>query len=347
MSIATIQTVNSPTELVGLMGYRPHAVQRNGRFEMVANAAGFPQYTTNRGLTINSLLRKDEWERLDSAIVRRVHQILNVDASVAGAGLTTNLGGLGVLRTEWNVASEKPLARVAMSTQTGGNAARVDKKLYGLPVPVIFSDYTIDERELAASRRMGNDLETIEAEEAAQAIAETIEEMWINGSAAVALGSTIPGLTSITGRTTDTAANFGGGGDFGTIANIEKTFVGVLGAMAAKRYRGPFGVFVAPTQFYEMLAFHTDGSGETALQRVSALPPISFIRECPQLADGEVVFLQLTSNVVDKAIALETTNREWMSPDGSASHFRVIGAMVPRIKTDHDGNVGVAHVTAA
>lgn len=346
----TVQTIDSPDQLTSLMGYRPqarlHGQGDNQTREMVVNAAGFPQYQTARGLVVNSLLRKNEWERLDAAIVRRLHQFSSIDAAVERAGLLIRLGSLGVMRSEWNVASEKPQARAAMSTQTGGNQDRVDKKLYGVPVPVIFSDYTIDERELAASRLMGNDLETIEAEEAAQAVAEKIEDMWIKGAPEVSLGGSIPGLTTIAGRKTDTAASFGGG-DFGTITNIEKTFVGVLGAMAANRYRGPFGVFVSPVQYYQMLAYFTDGSGETALQRVLRLPQISFVNECPLLADSHVVFVQLSSNVIDKAVALDVTSREWMSPDGSASHFRVIAAMTPRIKTDYAGNVGVAHVTSA
>lgn len=353
---ALIQYANTPDELSGLLGPRPLAkagkdgkplMGEDGYPILATNADGKAQIKTRAGLTVNSLLFRDEWKAVDTAITRRARELFTVDARITAAGLTTNLGGLGVLSTTYYVATEKPLARAVMDTRTGINMDRVEKRPYSIPVPVIISDFMLGERELAASRRMGNDLDTTEAEESTQSVIEKFEDMWFNGDTTINVGgSTIYGFVNTSSRLTDTATNFGGG-DFGTVTNIEGTFAGVLNGAVARRLRGPFGVFVASQQYHEMLKTYTDGSGQTALTRVSQLPRISFIEEAPQLTAGQLLFVQLTSNYVDKAIALPLTTREWTTPDGSATYFRIMMAAVPRIKTDSAGYAGVVHVTGA
>jgi len=318
-----------------------------GQPELVVNQGGLAQIRTARGLTVNSVLRNDEWKSLDDAIIRRVHDELTITPRLRARGLVRTLGGLGTIVTQWNVAGEKPMSIAVMDPRTSPPRDRVEKKLAGVPVPIIHSEYTFGERELASMRLMGNDLETLEAEEAAASVVEKFEDMIWNGEPTINVGgATIPGILTYAGRLTDTASNFGGG-DFGTVSNIYPTFTGVLGALAARRYRGPFGVFVASEQYYQLLAHYSDGSGQTGLVRISQLPQIEFIEEAPQLAAGTVVFLQLSANVIDLAIALDLQNREWVTGDGTSLFFRVLMAGVHRIKSDYAGYTGIAHVTGA
>jgi hypothetical protein len=158
-------------------------------------------------------------------------------------------------------------------------------------------------------------------------------------------GFGIFGMTTLAARLTATAAAFGGG-DFGTISNIIPTFTGILSGLAALRYYGPFGFYISNTQYYQMLAFYTDGSGQTALQRVLALPQVKYVKPSDHLADGALTGMQLTKNVVDLATALDVTNREWTSGDEMSLNYKVMMAAVPRFKTDYAGHAGVVHATA-
>lgn len=310
-------------------------------------AQGRRPRVNSQGLVTNSLLTRDEWIELDQAVVRMARVRGGAMMRLIEYDLTRTLGGLGTMVSEWHVASERPLADATMDGRSRGNRDRSDKKLYGTPVPIVFSEYTISARELAATRASGSQLDTHEAEEAAQAVAEKCDTMFFSGESNIVVGgSTIPGVTTITGRTTDTAANFGGG-DFGTEGNGRKTLVGMISALAAKRYHGPFGVWVANTQYNQLLTRHTDGSGQMELETCQTIPQVAFIDRSDYLSDGVVVMVQMTSNVVDLATAQELTNLEWSSGDGLELMFKVMKAAVHRLKTDYAGNVGIAHATGA
>jgi len=344
--MAEIVQANSDEALKLMMtGRRPLMRQNGDQMEMVVNEQGFPVVGYRDGLAVHSLLRKQEWEELDRAVIRAVKLRQVAVADLRSRGLVQQLGGLGTLVSQWNVASEKSRPVVSMDGRTQGKKDRINKKLYGVPVPIIHDSYEIGIRELEASRRLGDSLDTTEAEESGAEVTEELERMLFNGYSAVNVGgNTIYGYTTLPARDTGTAAAYGGG-DFGTISNVLPTFLGMLSALAAKRYHGPFGCYIAVTQYHQMLSTYTDGSGQTALQRVEALPQIEYVKPSDFLADGVLTMTQLTRDVVDVAIALDVTNREWTSEDGMALFYKVLLAMVPRLKTNHSGQAGTAHAT--
>jgi len=343
-----ITSLETTSGLDILMKGRRPLVQKNaeGKLEMVCNAEGYPAVIKRGELMVHSLLRKQEWEELDAAVIAMVKLRLNGIQDLRENNLVQPLGGLGTMVSQWNVASEKPSATVSMDGRTAGNRDRVDKKLYGVPVPIIHDEYQIGARELEASRRLGDTLDVTEAQESAAAVAEELEDILFNGETSVVVGgSGIFGMTTLASRLTATAAAFGGG-DFGTISNILPTFTGILSGLAALRYYGPFGFYLSNTQYFQMLAFYTDGSGQTALARVLQLPQIKYVKPSDHLADGALTGMQLTKNVIDLATALDVTNREWTSGDEMSLNYKVMMAAVPRFKTDYSGHAGVAHATA-
>ncbi len=273
-------------------------------------------------------------------------QRLNAYQDVLDAGLRRN-SSVAALYTKWRVASERIAADVTMDFRTQLTHDRTDKKTYGQPIPIVSAFYSIGRRELLASRAAGQDIETFEAEEAAAAVAEKLEDLLINGDTSIVVaGSAIYGYRTLSARDTATAAGYGGG-DFGTISNITPTFLGMLSALAAKRYYGPFNCYIHNTQYHEMLDFYSDGSGQTALQRVEGLPQIRSVKPNDLMGTaGDLLMVQMSRNVVDVEIALSMENRRWEAPDGSAMFFVVLAAATPRLKTDYEGNAGIAHATS-
>lgn len=328
-------------------GYRPLVRRKkDGTTEFVTNDAGYVQMSSPRGVTVNSLLRKDEWEELDRAVVEAVTQELNIVQDLRDNNLVQTLGGLGTMVSQVNVGSERTEAAVSMSGRSQGSRDRVEKLLRSFPVPIIHAEYEVGVRELEASRRLGDALDTTEAMAAGQVVAEKLETIAVDGESSIVIsGDGIDGLTNISGRDTDTASNYGGG-DFGTAGNGAKTVLGQISALAGKNYRGPFGVYVANTQYWELLTPLTNRDGND-LTDIQNIPQVQFVKRNDTLADGECVVVQLTRNVIDLAVAMETTNREWRAEDDLAFYGKVMGAMVVRIKTDYAGNVGVSHATGA
>lgn len=351
MSDYQIFDAHSHDGLEALEGSRPFLMARQGASTVAVhngkpsiNGNPLMQIRTARGLVVNSLLRKDEWELLDNAVVEAARQRLNGIADLRRLGLVQNLGGLGTLISQWNQASEMSAANVSITGQAPGDRDRVDYQLAGVPVPVIFKDYVIGRRQLEASRRLGSGIDTSHAFAAARVVSEGIENMLFNGSSVVLNGNAIYGYTTHPDRFTDTAANVGGG-DWGTIGNIVSTVLGAITQLNLQSHYGPYGIYVANTQYIQALETYTDGSGQTALARVEMLPNISFMKPSDWLADGVMVMVQLTPDTVDLGEAQGLTNLEWTSGDNLTGYFKVMQVAVPRIKSDHAGNSGVAHIT--
>lgn len=302
--------------------------------------------TSRRGMVVNSMLDKREWARLDRKIFEMVKLRKNAVADLVSAGLTDTTS-LGEMLSQWRMASERQRPSVSMDGRTRANRDRTDRLVFSSPIPIYRTDYSIGTRELDASRLLSTPLDTFEAGEATEAVVEEEERTLMNGNANIVVdGNTIFGYTTLPARDTATAAAYGGG-DFGTISNIEPTFLGMLTALALVRYYGPFTCYVARTQYHQMLSTYTDGSGQNGLNRVLLLPQIESIKQNDFLAAGNIIMVQLTENVVDWRIGMSLTNREWTSGDEQEIFFAVLAASTPRLKTDVDGRAGIAHATAA
>ncbi len=337
-----ILELETPEGTQAAQGSRPFVVQTNAQGKQVDRV----MINTARGLQVNSLLRRDEWQELDNAVVQAARQRLNGVADLQRLGLIRQLGGIGTLVSQWNQASEVGSAAVNMTGQAAQDRDRVDYKLAGVPIPIIFKDYVIPIRQLEASRRLGNAIDTSHAFSAARVVAEALESMLFLGNTVTLNGNQIYGYTNHPQRNTDTAANYGGG-DFGTIANIVPTILGMVAAANAAKYYGPFGLYFANAQYVQMLETYTDGSGQTALQRALQLPMIDFIKPSDFLTAAQGVMVQMTPDVIDLATAQDITNLEWTSGDGMTGNFKVMQVAAPRIKSDYSNNSGIVHVTGA
>ena len=337
---AQVLDLHTPAGIQAATGYRPFFA-RNG------NKNAFGRIRTNRGLVVQSLLRKDEWEELDREVIQAARLRLKMAGHLMERGLVHRLGSIGTLVSQWNLGSEMGQAQVSLSGRAKAEQDVQDFNLAGVPVPIIFKDFDLGSRTMEAARRMGEQIDMTNAAEAGRVVAEMLETIIVDGASVTLNGATIYGYTNQPYRNTDTATNYGGG-DWGTIANIRATVIGMINAANADRHYGPFGLYAAPTQYNQALERHTDGSGEMALDTVLKLPQIEFFEPGDFLADGEVLLVQLTKDVVDLAL-LDTQIQvlEWMSGDGMLGHFKVMMVAVPRVKNDYNQRSGVVHATGA
>lgn len=309
------------------------------------NEHAFVALRDGSGMVSNSFLDKREWADLDRAIFEMVKLRRNAVADLTSRGLTKP-SNLAEMLSQWRMGTERVRPSVNMDGRSRADRDRTERLVYSAPVPIYRTDYEIGRRELLASRKLGTPIDTFEAGEAAEAIAEEQERVLFEGDSTIVVqGNTLYGYTTLPARDTGTAAAYGGG-DFGTITNIRPTFLGMLAALSAKRYHGPFIGYVADTQYHEMLQRYSDGSGQTALDTVKELPQIDDVKPSDFLDDGETVLVQMTPNVVDWIEAMGVDNREWESGDGMALFYAVMAAGAARLKTDAGGNAGIAHATS-
>jgi len=310
----------------------------------VNKRTGEVQMRTDRGLLVNSLLRRDEWQALDAQVQQSALIRLNGVAHLRAKGLVKPLGSIGVLTSQWSQASEMTEANVNMSGQAKGESDRVDFKIKGVPVPIVYKDFSLPTRELEAARLMGNSLDLTTASAAARVVAEQLEAMLFNGSSATIFdGNSLPGLTTESNVNSASAA-----GDWGTISNIVPTITTMIAAANADRYFGPFHVYVSTQQYAEAsTSFYTDGSGESAVNRMMRIPEIAGVFPSDVLTAGSILLVQMTNDVVDWAEHLGVTVVEWMSNDGMVGFFKVMAVAAPRIKSDYAGRSGIVLATGA
>lgn len=314
----------------------------------VNQRTGAVRVLTERGLVVNSQLRLDEWRRLDAAVQRVALQRLNAVQHLRQAGLVVPIPSFGTLTTQYSQVDEATAAEVSMTGESRGERSRLEFGIVNRPLPVIFKEFAIPIRQLTASRLMGTPLDTSHATAATRVVAEKEESMLLNGDSTVVFdGGTIYGYRTEPNRNTDTATNYGGG-DWGTIANVVATVAGMINAAQGDGYYGPYNLYASTTQYNQAtLAYYTDGSGDTPRDRIMAMPQISMFEPSDTLADGNLVLVQMTEDVIDWVEHQAISVVEWVSADGMVAHFRVQAVAAPRVKSDKNSKSGVVHATGA
>ncbi len=314
----------------------------NGEF--VTNKQGYVQIRNSGGIVTNSLLRKDEWEQLDTVIVQTQAERLNGIARLEEMRLVHPINNFGVLVSQYNKGSQVTRATVNLTGQSVADLDLQDLLLAGVPVPVVHKEFTIGERFLEASRTSGESIDTTNAAEASRVVAEELERMFFVGDTTIVMnGVTIYGITNEPNINTGVAT-----GDFGTIGNIQTTFQAMIAALAGDNYHGDFEAWVATSQYTEMTTlFHTDGSGETPFERQLRVPQLRAIHAGDFMTDGTLALVQMTTNVIDLALFELGMIAEWTSGDGMTHNFKIMSVAAPRVKSDYAGQSGIAYYTGA
>lgn len=295
------------------------------------------------GMRQNALLRRDEWLQIDTAVLETVKTGLVGINDLIAAGLTHRVGGLGTLLSGYETVSEMTEADVSMEGDVPGEEDVVEFGENFVPIPIIHKDFRISIRKLESSRKLGESLDTTQARAATRVVREKMEAMLFNGLTKQLAGYPIYGYTNHPNRLTGTAV-----GDFGTAGNAYKTMVQALGDLGAEGFTGPFNVYIAQTQFNQMLNLISTSYERNEYEVItSGLPQIASLKQSFDMTDGELIFVQMDPEVVDLAIAEDITPVQWSEMGGMISRYRIMTAMAPRIKADFNSKVGILHYTGA
>ncbi len=295
-------------------------------------------------LRTNTTLRKQEWEELDLAIVDIARQRLVGVQDLRNSGLTLNLNGLGTTISQFEKQSDMEAAVATMDVTDEGNEDALTFTLISIPVPITHKSFRIGARQLDASRRLGTSLDVSQATVASRRVTDKLEDTLFNGDAGINVnGQTLQGYTTHPDRNTGSAS-----GTWDTIAEIFTTVNTMVLGNEADSYYGPYTLYVSTTQFGEMRQIFNDGSGQSAINRVlQGIPSITRIQPGDALADGVVLLVQMTRDVVDLAVGVDIQTIQWDVMGGLQTRFKVMAAIAPRIKSDEALKSGIFHATGA
>jgi uncharacterized linocin/CFP29 family protein len=299
-----------------------------------------------QAIRANDLLRKDEWKALDDAVVPAARRQLGAIEDMRAAGLTRNLGSLGVLLDEYEAVSDIDPAEQSMSGVAPGQRDLATFTLNSVPIPITFRDFQIHLRHLEASRRGGSGIDTTNAELCAQRVAEKLEAMLFNGSTVAIGGNAVAGLTTASSRITGSLT-----GDWATFPTVtgDNIITDVLAMIAAAEDENYFGqfMFYVPVSYMQVLRndFKAN-SDKTIMDRMMEIDAVQGVRGTTSLT-SEVIAVRLTRDVLDLSIASDVTTVQWDEMGGMIQNFKVMAAMAPRVKIPATANAktGLVHYT--
>jgi hypothetical protein len=296
----------------------------------------------------NGTLRRDEWKALDQAVLKISDTRLNGVQDLITNNLTFNLGNaMGTTVLESHSISDAMEADLTMDGITRSKGDRVKYGTLYLPIPIIHVDYEINARVLAASRNMGNALDTDNAERAARKVSEKLESMLFTDTSYTFGGGTIYSYMNHPQRNTVTLSeNWNAAGK--TAAEILADVIAMKQASIDAKHYGPWMLYI-PTAYETVLDGDYDtttSNGRTIRQRILEIEGIQGIKVVDTLTANNVLLVQMTSDVVRLVRGMGITNVEWSTEGKMVTNYKVMTIQVPQIRADQANNSGITRLSA-
>jgi uncharacterized linocin/CFP29 family protein len=226
------------------------------------------------------------------------------------------LNDFGILAIETYTQTDMGPASIGMA-MVQQNMDRVGLTPSDLPIPVIWKDFIIRLRDLAASRRLGIPLDTRNADDAGRRVGEAEETLIWEGLQG------FTGFMGVTGRLTEASA-----GSWATAANAYTDVKDAVADLEAAGYAGRPTLCVTPAQKACMRA-HIGTTSDTVLEKVMELCEVATVHFFADNASALMVVpdpqnfqLKIGQNVL---------NRAWEIPGGDW-FWRTYEALIPQFK---------------
>ena len=302
-------------------------------------------------INVNAVLRRDEWKQLDEALLVASRYRLGGIEDLISNGLTFQLGNaMGTTVLEWHDVSDGMEAALTMDGVTRGNADRPKFQHNYLPIPVIHVDYEINARVLAASRSLGNPLDTTMAEMAGRRIMEKLETMLFTNTT-FAFGETdsrgenkIYSYLNHPDRSSVHLSIHWNHSSM-TAAGILQDVLEMKQASIDAYHYGPWMLYI-PTAYETVLDddYDTTTPGTTIRERILKIAGIKGIKVIDTLTADNVLLVQMTQDVVRLVQGLGLQNVEWNAEGRWLTRFKAITIQVPQIRSDQNGKSGIVHL---
>lgn len=297
-------------------------------------------------LRTNATLRREEWLEFDQVVVQLARDRLGIADDLISRGLVKTLNNaMGTTILTWETQSDMRPAQVSMDAITRARADRINYETVSLPVPIIHYDFNLNARALAASRNLGESLDTTMAAEAALQVTERIEDMVINGVTNFQFaGSEIYGYATHPNRNLVSLAT--AWTDSGMTGELILADVQAMVAAAhTDRMFGPYMLYIPTAYGLEIDNDYKANGDKTTRERILQLQGIDGIRTADKMTADNVLLVQMTSNVVDMVVGQQPAMIEWEEEGGLQLYFKIMSIMVPRIKATQTSQSGIVHMS--
>lgn len=292
---------------------------------------------------------------VDRAVVEVGLQRLTVAADLLSSGLVYPLTDpLSVTQVEWDAISQTGGAQRTMSPSARGENQLPDSVHNRIPIYLTTDDFNIPIRTLKMSQRVGQPLDTTLVSASTRRVNEAIEDSVINGSGLVSGGYSAPGLLNAPNANTYTlSVDWDDAAELAAFTAGPKIFGDVqtmIGKLQTDKKFGPYNLYVG-TLYGNALDSDYKANGDTTirerLEKIDAGGRMINIRIADMMPANTAVLVQMTSDVVQLIDGQRPTVIPWSSLDGFTLFWLVLAIMIPRVRSDYDGNSGICIGTHA
>lgn len=332
-------------------------IGKDGKVYMTVYKGGNPSKPESyKNIQVNAkgTLRRDEWKRLDEAVLGIAETRLTGVQDLINRGLTYNLGNaMATTVLEYHDVSDALEAELSMDAVSRGQNDKQEFKTVYLPIPIIHADYEINQRTLAASRNLGNPLDTTMAERAARKILEMREKMLYTDTDYSYGGGTIysflnhpdrihPGGSADKNKDIDPISDWSADAVSGE--EIVEDVLAMKQRSIENNHYGPW-VLNIPTNFETKLDedYSSSKGSNTIRERILAINGIQDIVVVDTLPSSNVILVQTTTDVIRIVQGMALQNVQWETEGGFVNKFKVLSIQVPQIRSDQEGKTGLVH----
>lgn len=300
-------------------------------------------------------LRYDEWKHFDDVLQMVNRERLTGIGDLVSMGLTYNLTNpMGTSVLQYEELTDGMEATISMDGVARGKNDRPEYTTKYLPIPIISGDFEVSERELSASRDMGNPLDTTKIEQLTRRINEKLDKMLFTNTTYSKGGGVIYSYINHPDRNQQTL----------TLAwdDATKTPSQILADVKAMKQKlvddhfyGPYMLYI-PSAWEIVLDgdYYNDKDGtvqnatsDTIRDRILKLANIKDIKVADNLPANNAVMVNMTSDVVRLVNGFAPQTVQWQTEGGMVTNFKVMTIQVPQIRSTNGGEqCGVCHLSA-
>lgn len=300
-----------------------------------------------------STLMKDEYVYFDDVIVEESRPVMRLVNDIVGAGLTMNIAdgmAVTVIQHQTMVASGN-----ATWSMDGLRTAQRDRPLFDLvnhPLPIVHGDFSFGLREILQSRRQGIALDTTQLRETTRVIAEDIEKVTLGSIGSYSYGGgTIYGLTNHPDRIAKVLTNPTDPGWTPDVTYNE--ILDMIQSAQDVRFNGPYWLYFSPawTKYLNM-DYSAAYPGVTLRTKLRDLGVgddnnVTVKGKLDFLSGYQIILLQPDRRVVRMINGMALKTVQWESHGGMEINFKVLGIIVPQVRSNASGDNGIVHGVAA
>ncbi len=311
------------------------------------DAQGKPVYRaqiTNSGAT----LRKNEWEWLDSMVTPVAKKRLQFVNRLRANGQVIsfpNAYNHSVYTYQRN--TDIGAATIGMNPRSRAENDKVTFDQVSLPLPIISKEIEMDAREIAIRRNGGVPLDTTMVEQAADRVAEYIEQLALGTLSTYTFnGFPLYGLLNFPQRITGSFLNPSVSG--WTPSMMFNSVVSMIDAAYNVNRYGPFDLYYSRGLVPYMLRdYATNYDGGPLINKISSIPGIDSVNLLDYMTGNQLLLVQRSPSTAKVLVGMDITTVQWQENGGLSQKLRVMGMILPVMYRDSNNSTGIVHYSGA